>query len=124
MEPGVAMVVSSAWYSGLDLVGRPAPPGLRHCAQPLVEAPAMALGVERLVGAMAPPQMVAQPVGDPSTRGDRALVVRIDVVDVHADVLALDAAPPGADRAMAALLADPDHPVADLDHRVSDRAAL
>src|SRR5881628_3791376 len=90
----------------LILAGPRAPPGLRHLGQQLVEAPAVALEVERLVGAIAP-GVVAQPVCDPCTCGDRALIVRIDVVDVHADVLALDAAALRADRAVVALRADP-----------------
>src|SRR5712691_871491 len=100
---------------------------LRHLADPLVEAPAVALEVERLVGAMRlvgaiAPDVVAQPVCDPCTRGDRALIVRIDVVDVHADVLALDAATLRADRAVVAVRADSDHAVAELDHRMADHA--
>src|SRR6266850_6226402 len=101
--------------------------GLRHLAQPLVEAPAVALGVERLVGTMRlvgaiAPDVVAQPVCDPCTRGDRALIVRIDVVDVHADVLALDAATLRADRAVVPLRADPDHAAAEREHRMVDPA--
>src|SRR5439155_3278787 len=104
-----------------------APRGLRHLAHQLVEAPAVALEVERLVGAMRlvgaiAPGVVAQPVCDPCTRGDRALIVRIDVVDVHADVLALDAATLRADRAMVTLRADSDRAGAELEHRVVDRA--
>src|SRR5207244_9071806 len=55
-------------------------------------------------------------------RGERALVVRVDVVDVHGDVLARGAGPLRAERAMGALRAEPDHAVAELDHRVVDRA--
>src|SRR5207302_343208 len=51
-----------------------------------------------------------------------ALIVRIDVVDVHADVLALDAATHRADRAVGALRADADHAAAELDQRVADHA--
>src|SRR5438093_763885 len=92
-----------------------------------MEAPAVALGVERLVGAMRlvgaiAPDVVAQPGRDPCTRADRALIVRIDVVDVHADVLALDAATLRADRAMVTLRADSDRAGAELEHRVVDRA--
>src|SRR5207244_1385307 len=110
---------------GSVLTGPPAALGLGHLAQPLMEAPAVALGVERLVGAMTfiAPEVVAQPVGDPCTRGERALIVRIDVVDVHADVLALDSATLRADRAVVALGADPDHAVAELEHRMVDHAA-
>src|SRR5438445_2146876 len=124
--PGTAaLIYSGPRPFGLVLAGPPAPIGLRHLAQPLVEAPAVALGVERLVGAMTfiAPEVVAQPVGDPSTGGDRALMVRIDVVDVHADVLALDAATLRADRAVVALRADPDHAAAELEHRMVDPAA-
>src|SRR5712692_469802 len=95
----------------------------RHLAHPLAEAPAVALEVERLVGANAP-EMVAQPAGDPCTRGDRALVVRIDVGDVHADVLALDAGTLRADRTVRALPADADHAVAELDQCVEEHASL
>src|SRR5206468_228829 len=109
------------------LAGPRAPLGLRHLAQQLVEAPAVALEVERLVGAMRlvgaiAPGVVAQPVCDPCTCGDRALIVRIDVVDVHADVLALDAAVLRADRAVVALRADPDHAAAEREHRMVDPA--
>src|SRR5437899_12130412 len=68
------------------------------------------------------PEVVAQPVGDPSTRGDRALIVGIDVVDVHADVLALDAATLRADRAVVALRADPDRAATEREHRMVDPA--
>src|SRR5258708_25148510 len=92
-----------------------------------MEAPAVALGVERLVGAMRlvgaiAPDVVAQPGGDPCTRGDRVLIVRIDVVDVHADVLAHDAATLRADRAVMALGADPDQAAAERERRMVDRA--
>src|SRR5439155_8505147 len=65
----------------LILAGPRAPLGLRHLAQQLVEAPAVALEVERLVGAMClvgaiAPGVVAQPFCDPCTGGDRALIVR------------------------------------------------
>src|SRR5918996_1028367 len=125
VEGVIAMVASSAWRSGLVLAGPPALLGPWRLAQQLVEAPAVALGVERLVGAMTfiAPEVVAQPGGDPCTGGDRALIVRIDVVDVHADVLALDAAAPRADRAVVALRADPDHALAELEHRMVDHAA-
>src|SRR2546426_12013611 len=111
--PGTAaLIYSGPRPFGLVLAGPPAPLGLRHLADPLVEAPAVALEVERLVGAMRlvgaiAPDVVAQPVCDPCTRGNRTLIVRIDVVDVHADVLALDAATLRADRAVVALRADP-----------------
>src|SRR6266478_6018369 len=93
----------------------------RHLAQPLEEAPAVALEVERLVDAIVP-QVIVQPAYDLGTRGERAMVVRVDVVDVHGDVLARGAGPLRAERAMGALRAEPDHAVAELDHRVVDRA--
>src|SRR5262245_52636446 len=94
---------------------------LRRLVQPLEEAPAVALEVERLVDAILP-RMVVRPAVDPCTGGARALVMRVDVVDVHADVLAR--APGGlrADRAVGALAADPDHAVAHLDVGVEDPA--
>src|SRR3989441_875413 len=61
-------------------------------------------------------------VMSPGSRGERAMVVRVDVVDVHGDVLARGAGPLRAERAMGALRAEPDHAVAELDHRVVDRA--
>src|SRR5207244_6245058 len=66
--------------------------------------------------------MIVQPADDLGTGGERALVVRVDVVDVHRDVLARGAGPLRAERAMGALRAEPDHAVAELDHRVADRA--
>src|SRR5438093_3278641 len=123
--PGTAaLIYSGPRPFGLVLAGPPGPLGRRHLAQPLMEAPAVAIGVERLVGAMTfvAPEVVTQPVGDPCTRGDRALMVRIDVVDVHADVLALDAAALRADRAVVALRADTDDALAELDRRMVDRA--
>ena len=45
--------------------------------QPLEEAPAVALEVERLVDAIVP-QVIVQPAHDLCTRGECALVVRID----------------------------------------------
>src|SRR5215475_8292406 len=68
------------------LVRSSMPLGLRHLAQPLEETPAVALEVERLIDAIIP-QVIVQPADDLGTRGDRALVVRVDVVDVHGDVL-------------------------------------
>src|SRR4029450_8839871 len=59
----------------------------RHLAQPLDEAPAVAFEVERLVGAIVR-AMVVQRTADLRTCLARELVVRIDVVDVHADVVA------------------------------------
>jgi len=82
----------------------------------------MGLVAMRLVGPIAP-GVVAQPVCDPCTGGDRVLIVRIDIVDVHADVLALDAATLRADCAVVALRTDPDHARAELEHRVVDHAA-
>src|SRR5262245_6862622 len=106
----------------LVLARIPAPLRLRHFAHALVEAPAMALQIERLVGPVAP-ELIAQPVGDAGAGGQRALVVRVDVVDVHTDVLALDPGALRADRAVAALPSDADHAVvAELHHRVADRA--
>src|SRR5262249_6231089 len=95
--------------------------GARPLADPLMEAPAVALGVERLVGAMASiaPEVVAEPGGDPCPGGGGTLIVRIDVVDVHADVLALDAGSLRAHRAMVALRADPDHAAAELERRMA-----
>src|ERR1700736_3905706 len=78
---------------GLVLAGPSAPLGLWHLAQPLEEAPAVALEVECLVDAIVP-QVIVQPAHDLCTRGERALVVRIDVVDVHGDVLAPRSRPP------------------------------
>src|SRR4029077_8918306 len=98
-----------------------APLGLWRLAQPLEEAPAVALEVECLVDAIVP-QVIVQPAHDLCTRGERALVVRIDVVDVHRDVLARGASPLRAERAMGALRAEPDHAVTELDHGVVDRA--
>src|SRR5262252_5687658 len=97
------------------------PLGLRHLAQPLEETPAVALGVERLIDAIIP-QVIVQPANDLGTRGERALVVRVDVVDVHGDVLGGGAGPLRAERAMGALRAKPNHAVTELDHRVIDRA--
>src|SRR5713101_9462987 len=94
----------------------------RYLAHPLKEAPAVALEVERLVGAIA--GMALQPLCDPCTRGDRALVVRINIGDGHADVLALDAGTLRADRTVRALPADADHAVAALDQCVEEHASL
>src|SRR4029077_18709091 len=96
-------------------------PGMWQPAQPLEEAPAVAFEVECLVDAIVP-QVIVQPAHDLCTRGERALVVRIDVVDVHGDVLARGASPLRAERAMGALRAEPDHAVTELDHRIVDRA--
>src|SRR5256885_11479456 len=49
-------------------------------------------------------------------------MVRVDVVDVYGDVLARGAGPLPAERAMGALRAEPGHAVAELDHRMVDRA--
>src|SRR6266849_4880238 len=95
---------------------------LRYLAQLLEEAPAVALEIERLVGTMA--GMAVRPVRDPCTRGQRALVVGIDIGDVHADVLGLDAGTLRADRAVGAVCADPDHAVAELDQCVMDHAVV
>src|SRR5262245_41423402 len=81
----------------------------------------MALDVERLVDAILP-GMVVRPAVDPCTRGARALVMCVDVVDVHADVLARAPGPLRADCAVGALTADPDHAVAELDVGVEDPA--
>src|SRR5437879_3272201 len=81
----------------------------------------MALGVERLVGAYLCAMASRLPC-DPCPRGERAVVVRLDVGDGHAEVLALDAAALRADRAVGALRSDPDHAVAELDNRVVDHA--
>src|SRR3989442_12775063 len=67
-------------------------------------------------------RVLAQRGGDLRPRGERALIVRVDVVDIHADVLALDAAPHRADRAVGALRADADHAAAELDQRMADHA--
>src|SRR5947208_3306959 len=83
--------------------------------------PAVALEVERPVGPLAP-GVVAQLVGDPRTRGDGTLIVRIEVVDLHADELALDAPAHGTDRAVVALPADPDQAVAELDRGMEEHA--
>src|SRR5439155_21593068 len=106
---------------GSFLAGPPARLGLRHLAYRLAEAPAVALEVERPVGPLAP-GVVAQLVGDPRTRGDGTLIVRIDVVDLHADELALDAPAHGTDRAVVALPADPDQAVAELDRGMEEHA--
>src|ERR1700730_2971182 len=101
---------------------RPLTSADRHLAQLLEEAPAVALEVERLVGTMA--GMAVRPMRDPCTRRQRALVVGIDIGDVHADVLGLDAGTLRADRALGAVRADPDHAVAELNQCVVDRAVL
>src|SRR5438093_5853060 len=93
----------------------------RHLAQPLDEAPAVAFEVERLVGAIVR-AMVVRRTGDLRTCLARALVVRIDVVDVHADVVARGAGRLRAERAVGALRPDSDDAVAELDHRVADEA--
>src|SRR5262245_1770733 len=103
------------------LVRSSMPLGLRHLAQPLEETPAVALEVERLVDAIVP-QVIVQPAYNLGPRGDRALVVRVDVLDVHGNVLARSAGPLRAERAMGALRAEPDHAVTELDHRVVDPA--
>src|SRR5207302_2873497 len=89
--------------------------------QPLDEAPAVALEVERLVGAVVRAMSVRR-TRDLCTCGECALVVRIDVVDVHADVVARGTGRLWAERAVGALRADPDDAVAELDHRVADDA--
>src|SRR4029434_9610479 len=94
---------------------------VRRLAQPLEETPAVALEVERLVDAIVP-QVIVQLTYDLGARGERAPVVRVDVVDVHGDVLARGAGPLRAERAMGALRAEPDHAVTELDHRVVDPA--
>src|SRR5262249_21265822 len=92
----------------------------RHLTQPLMdETPAVALGIERLVGAWLR-AMAARLPRDPRTRGAAGLEVRLDVGDGHAEVLALDAAALRADGTVGALRADPDHAVAELDERVVD----
>src|SRR5215510_1892807 len=97
--------------------------GLRDCAHRLEEAPPMALEVERLVRAMAPARDVGgQRGGDLGPRGDGALVMRLDVVDLDADVLGRGPGAPRADRAVGALRADPDHAVAELDDGMVDDA--
>src|SRR5262245_5462666 len=104
------VAIGRPWSSGARRLAR----GLRGLAHALAEAPAMTLEVERLVAAL-PPDVVARPVGDPCPRGDRPLVVRIEVGDVHADVLALDPAALRADGAVRALPSDPDHAIGELD---------
>src|SRR5438132_11160030 len=93
----------------------------RYLAQPLDEAPAVVLEVQRLVGAVVRAMGVRR-TRDLCTCGECALVVRIDVVDVHADVVARGTGRLRAERAVGALRADPDHAVAELDHRVADDA--
>jgi hypothetical protein len=83
------------------------------------EAPAVALKVKRLVGANAP-GFVVRLVCDPRARGECLLVVRIDVGDGHADVLARHAGTLRTERTVSALRADPDHAVAELDVSVVD----
>src|SRR5262245_43633060 len=85
------------------------------------EAPAVALEVERLVGANAP-GFVVWLICDPRARGECLLVVGIDVGDGHADVLARGAGTLGTERAVSALRADPDHAVPELDVGVVDHA--
>src|SRR4029434_10672096 len=68
------------------------------------------------------PEGLVPPAYSSGPRGDRALVVRVDVVDVHGDVLARSAGPLRAERAMGARRAEPDHAVTELDHRVVDPA--
>src|SRR5262249_57066761 len=77
----------------------------------------------RLVGATAR-GMVANPAGVPRARRDRALVMRIDVVDVHADVMARDAGAHRAPGAVGALRAEPDHAVAEFNHGMADHSPL
>src|SRR5262245_20789901 len=89
--------------------------------EPLEETPAVAFDVERLVDAILA-QVIVQTADDLSTRGDCALVVRIDVIDVHGDVLRRRADRLRAKGAMGTLRAEPDHAVAELDHRVVDCA--
>src|SRR5688572_19362927 len=93
-------------------------PGSSHR---LDEAPAVALEVQRLVTAIARP-MVAHRLGDLRTGGERTLVVRLDVGDGHAEVLARDAGALGTDRAVGALGTDPDHAVLAHEPRVRDLA--
>src|SRR5262244_3673103 len=98
------------------------PPDTRDVSpEPLEETPAVALEVERLVDAILA-QVIVQTADDLGTRRDRALVVRVDVIDVHGDVLRRGADRLRAERAMGALRAEPDHAAAELDHRVVDRA--
>src|SRR5437879_13432681 len=91
----------------------------RYLAQPLDEAPAVALEVERLVGAVVRAMGVRR-TRDLCTCGECALVVRVDVVDVHADVVARGTGRLRAEGAVGALRADSDHAVAELDHRMAD----
>src|SRR5215468_3789205 len=83
------------------------------------EPPAVTLWVERLVAAMAS-RVLARLLRDACPRRQRTLVMREDVGDGHAQVLALDAAALRADRAVGALRTDSDHAVAELDERVVD----
>src|SRR5262245_29256766 len=73
--------ISPARPSRLILARPPAPLGLRQLADPLVEAPAVAFEVERLVGAIAR-EMIAQLVCQACARGERALKVRVDIGNV------------------------------------------
>src|SRR5262245_30306807 len=81
----------------------------------------MALEVERLVDSVLP-QVIVQTADDLGPRGDRALVVRVDVIDVHGDVLRRRADRLRAERAVGTLRAESDHAAAELYHRVSDCA--
>src|SRR5205823_11898625 len=85
-----------------------------------------ALEIERLVGPnfRGHSTFHAQPACDPCARRNRAVVMRIDVVDVHADVLARDTGTLRTDRAVSALRADPDPTVAELDGRMDDHSLL
>src|SRR5919204_3661580 len=67
-----------------------------------VEMPAVALEIERLVAAIVG-GMLAWLARDPSTRGERTLIGRIDALDVHADVLAHGARAFRAARAVGAI---------------------
>src|SRR5262249_56775189 len=93
------------------------PPARDGSSEPVEETPAVAFEVERLVDAILA-QVIVQTADDLGTRGDRALVVRVDVLDVHGNVLRHRAGPLRAERAMGALRAEPDHAAAELDHRV------
>src|SRR5215813_11312516 len=90
-------------------------------ARRLAEAPAVALEVECPVGALAP-GVIAQLVDDSCARGDGPPIVRVDVVDLHADELALAAAARRADGAVVALPADPDQAAAELHRGVEELA--
>ena len=77
---------------------------LRDSAQPLDEAPAVSLGIERLVGTVVRAMAVGR-MCDLCPGGEHTPVVRVDVLgDVHADVLGRGSGRLRAERAVGALI--------------------